>query len=252
MTNELILVISILLLLVAAAFGYVLLRCRKRPTETNMNAEDRQKIHAEFVKKFQDMLDLVARGRGIEILLRIADQTEKGLAAVDESYESMISSDLRIDNPHPRAAAPSIFHDEDELKRIELARDIADKLAHGLFRQARKLIRRYRDSYSLKTVLNDDKLPGWRVDAAGHLTEEDGRRIVSIVDMLSSSNDNLIMEEFDLFVHNDYADAAIEIFDDAWRRIASSEKSLSVRVEKLHMFRGFKRGERTYVEEDNE
>ncbi len=81
---------------------------------------DKKQVHQEFSDKFKKMLDLVALGRGIEILLRIAHQTTEGRHLVTESYESMMNSKLKIHNPHPKQSAPVLFKDSIELKRIEL------------------------------------------------------------------------------------------------------------------------------------
>lgn len=212
-------------------------------------AIDQDLIHKEFSERLQKMLDLVAHGRGVEILLRIAEQTRDGVSKVAKSYEKMKNSKLQIPNLHPPQALPNLFTDKIEVKRLELATDIADKLAHGLYRAARKLIDRYKVNYGLETQLNDKPFSGWKIEAKGHLIDDDGRRIESIVDLISSSNKNLITEEFDVFVLNNYAEAAKEIFNDSWARIARGEKSLANEVAKLYMARGYKRGKRIYVED---
>ena len=211
-----------------------------------LSPEQLKSMHEKFSQRLAEMLDLVARGRGIEILIRISDQTREGLEAVSDSYNQMMSSELKIPNLHPPQALPRLFTDGAERQRLEAARDIADKLAHGLYRHARKLIDQYHGRYGLEAQLSSQGLPGWRVKADGHLIEEDGRRIESIVDVLTSSDENLLVEEYDVFVHNNYSAAANEIFEDAWRRISESQPALAVEVAKLHMFRGFRRGKRVY------
>lgn len=193
------------------------------------------------------MTDLVAKGRGIEILLRIAAQTKSGLEAV-ETYENMLKSETEVPNAHPPKALASLYDDPDELQRIKLARDISDKLAHGIYRNARKLINSYKEKYGLETELNDIHLLGWQCHAKGHLIDQNGKHIDTIIDTLKTSNENLIVEEFDVFVHNNYHLAAEEIFKDAWKRILVTDKSLSAMSAKLHMLRGFQRGKKTYVE----
>ena len=206
--------------------------------------------HVSFDQKFEDMLELVARGRGIEILLRIADQTNEALDS-SEHYEEMMKDDLLIPNLHPKKSIPKIFGESEIKERLELARDIADKLAHALYFHARKLIDKYESIYGLKTDLNKEPLLRWTMDAKGHLIEDDGRRIDKILDSPTTSNDNLIIEEYDLFVHNNYNEAAMEIFEHAWSMINDSKKSLSSKVKKLHVFRGLKRGKRIYLDEKN-
>jgi hypothetical protein len=204
-------------------------------------------MKADFAKNLEGMLDLVARGRGIEILLRIADQTREGLTSVSESYESMMKSDLKIPNLHPPKTLPRLFSDRAVRSRLEAARDVGDKLAHGLYRQAHKLIDKYQKNYGLKTKLTANAVSGWRIDAGGHLVDTDGRRIESIVDMLTTSDENLIYEEFEVFVGNNYDRAAREIFDDAWKRITADQGSLALGVARLEMFRDFRRGKRQYA-----
>jgi len=211
-----------------------------------MSGIDHEQISKDFSAKFEKMLQLVAKGRGIEILLRIAHQTYEGLESSDKSYDSMMNSALKMNNPHPKQAIKGLFNDQYELERIELARDISDKLAHGLYQIARKLIDDYNKKYQIQTNLNNESCDGWKMIADGHLVEDDGRKIISIIDELSTSEDNLIIEEFDVFVHNNYDKAAEEIIDDAWNRIANVKKSLPSESMRLHMFRGFKRGKRTY------
>ena len=86
----------------------------------------------------------------------------------------------------------------------------------------------------------------WSVNAHGHLVE-DGRRVESITDLIRSSDENLIIEEYDVFALNKYSDAALEIFDDAWRRIAAVQPNLAVNIEALYLFRAFRRGKREYA-----
>jgi hypothetical protein len=212
-----------------------------------LNQDNVNNMNREFNEKLKGMLELVARGRGIEILIRIVDQTREGLAAVCESYEEMMRSDLKIPNLHPPQSLPKLFTDGADRERLEAAQDIADKLAHGLYYQARELIDKYAVRFGIRTQLASDGLPGWRIDAHGHLLETDGRKIESIVDVLTTSKDNLLIEEYDIFVHNHYSNAASEIFEDAWRRISANQPALAVEVAKLHMFRGFRRGKRTYT-----
>jgi hypothetical protein len=216
-----------------------------------LSPENVKAMTEDFAKRLQGMLDLVARGRGIEILIRIADQTRDWYSTVSESYETMMAADIKVPNLHPPQSLPRLFSETEERERLEAARDIADKLAHALYRHARKQIDRYKEIYGLKTPLTSDGVDGWRVDAAGHLIEEDGRRIESIVDVIKTSDENLIVEEYDVFVHNNYAAAAREIFDDAWQRIAAGQTSLAIQVARLHMFRGFRRGKRNYVASDS-
>jgi hypothetical protein len=214
-----------------------------------LRPENVKAMNEDFARNLDGMLDFVARGCGIEILLRIADQTREGLAAVSESYGSMMKSDLKIPNLHPPKSLPRLSTDPAVRERLEAARDIADKLAHGLYRQARSLIDKYQKKYRLRTKLTSTGVRGWQIDASGYLIEEDGRRIESIVDTITTSDDNLIVKEYEVFVGNNYASAAHEIFDDAWKRIAAGQRSLALDVARLHMFRGFRRGKRHYAPE---
>lgn len=102
-----------------------------------LNPDDRKKIERDFKKRLRRMLELAALGRGIEIIVRIADQTREGLAEVGKSYDAMRQSELRIPNLHPPKSLPRLFNDPTELERLRLARDIADELAHALYRHAR-------------------------------------------------------------------------------------------------------------------
>ena len=118
-----------------------------------MNPDDRKKIERDFKKRLRRILELAALGRGIEIIVRIADQTREGLAEVGKSYDAMMQSELRIPNLHPPKSLPRLFNDPTELERLRLARDIADKLAHALYRHARKLIDKFDRAYGLSTQL---------------------------------------------------------------------------------------------------
>lgn len=97
-----------------------------------LSPETVRSMHEEFNRRLDGMLELVARGRRIEILIRISDQTREGLEAVSDSYEQLMSSGLKIPNLHPPKALPKLFTEVAERERLEAARDIADKLAHGL------------------------------------------------------------------------------------------------------------------------
>ena len=71
-------------------------------------AIDYEQIQKDFNERLTLMVELVAKGRGIEILLRIADQTKKGLEAVD-TYEKMLESAVDIPNSHPPQALSNLF-----------------------------------------------------------------------------------------------------------------------------------------------
>lgn len=204
-----------------------------------------------FWERMERLQELIGHGRGIEIQLRIADQTKRELKKL-ETYQEMMSSKLEAAQSRvPKQAIKDLLSDPDDIKRLELSVDIADKLAHGLIRAARKLIDRYKQQYGLKTTLNNDPLPGWFADMKGHIIDEDGRQIDKIEHTLKSTNKNVIVEEFDVFTHNNYDAAAKEIFDDATALIQKHTGSLPLAARSLHMLQGFKRGETTYVEQDN-
>jgi hypothetical protein len=192
------------------------------------------------------MLELVSHGRGIEILLRVADQTRASLEVAGASYESLMASSLKFPNLHPPQTLPKLFANAGDRARVQAARSVADKLAHGLYRHARRLIDEYKAVHALQTKLTAVPVRGLRVEAMGHLIEEDGRRIEKIEDEISSSDDSLIVEEYEVFVANGYAAASKEISDDAWRRIAAVQPALASDVAHLRMFRGLKRGKRIY------
>lgn len=203
-------------------------------------------LRREFDTRLQKMLTLIADGRAIEILLRILDQTREGLSVAEESYDSLMVSALQVPNLHPKQAASKLTIEKEDREKLLLGRDIADKVAHGLFRQARQLIDSYGRRFPLSARINAESVKGWSVDAKGMLIEEDGRRIVSIRDSVSSSDENLIVEEFDLFVHNGYYAAAREIFAAAKLTLVKVQPSLAIDSFRLQMFRGLRRGVRTY------
>ena len=216
--------------------------------ETHKQNEAAKKL---FVTQLNEMLDLIAQGRGIEILLRIRDQTEEELKKL-ETYEKMQASKTEaVKNQVTKQTLPRLFSNPEDLGRIKLAQDIGDKLAHGLIRTARKLIDQYQKTYGLETKLNNDELAGWVAELKGHVTEEDGRQIETIVDTLRSTNKNTILEEFEVFKHNNYDKAAKEIFADAWRRINKEKGSIGLRARHVYMLRGWKRGKVTYREEED-
>lgn len=203
-------------------------------------------LRRDFDTRLQKILTLIADGRAIEILLRILDQTREGLGVAEESYDSLMASVLQIPNLHPKQAASKLTIENEDRDRLLLGREIADKVAHGLFRQARQLIDSYGRQFPLSARVNSKSVKGWGVDAKGMLIEEDGRRIVSIQDSISSSDENLIVEEFDLFVHNGYYAAAREIFAAAKLTLAKVQPTLAIDSSRLQMFRGLRRGVRTY------
>ncbi len=217
-----------------------------------MHSPETQKtIRHEFARRFIRIQSLIAEGRSIEILIRILDQTRVGLAAVN-SFESMMSSNLQIPSRHPKQSMSELLPGDPERAQVELARDIADKVAHGLFWQARELINKYAQRYPLKPKLTSDSMKGWAVEAKGMLIDQDGQRLEAIRDVLSTSEQNLIVEEFDLFVHNGYFDAARQIFRDAMVLLGKRQPSLAMDSARLHMFRGLKRGSRVYLAPEGE
>lgn len=81
------------------------------------------------------------------------------------------------------------------------------------------------------------------------LIDHDGRKVHAIRDVLTSSEDNLIVEEFDVFSGDGYYAAAQQIFSDAKKLLARQQASLAIDAGRLHMFRGLKRGRRVFAED---
>lgn len=209
------------------------------------------KTAADFGEMLRGMLDLVAQGRGIELLLRLADQVREASEVARSSYATLMDSPLKIPNLHPPQTLPRLFPAASDREQVELARDIADKLAHGLYREARIRIDKYSRTYTLRATLQNDPIKGWHIKADGHLIEEDGRYIDRIEDWVSTSPDNLMFEEYEVFVANGYSAAAKEIFRAAWNSIASVQPALANDISHLRRFRSLKRGKRYYSKPPN-
>lgn len=209
--------------------------------------EQREKMEKEFRKKFDLMLDLAAKGRGIEILLRIIYQTKKGLERTD-TYQKMQKASPLLNNAHPKCIINDIIEKEDK-EKIELARDIADKLAHALYYQARIRIDKYVHKYSLKNELNSKQYEGFRIDADGHVIESDGRKLKTLVYKMSSSKRNTIYEEFNVFIHNNYHSVAYKIFQDAQIICNNTLNTIATKVVLLDALREMQMGEKTYTDD---
>ena len=129
---------------------------------------------------------------------------------------------------------------DDRQGEFRAVRLISEPLAHGDYANARQAIDKFNDEYGLKTSLRVDPYPERMIEN----TRNNKGDPVSYAYLIEPGQDNLIMEEFKVFQHQGFADAAREAFDRD-RAHFHQEVDLGWSYELLSIARTFKRGVET-------
>ena len=121
-----------------------------------------------------------------------------------------------------------------------LVRQCADGLAHADYRAARLRIDQYRKRFGLSAPLSEDEIG---VMLCRGIVHQDGTA-GDIGYLLTSSDENLILEEYEVFARQGYTVAAEEIVSFAEQQLIEVVPSLNLKYAALVMSRGLKYGKR--------
>ena len=192
-----------------------------------------------FDESWQPMLALMARARAIEFRIRLAAEVHaQATFANSRTWEEFQKGARQVVRrkleKHVRELFPTVAD------RMILVRQCADGLAHADYRATRLRIDQYRLKFGLSAALSTIDIG---IMLYRNVAHQDGT-VSDIGYLLNSSDDNLILEEYEVFSRQGYVAAAEELLSFAEQQLSSLAPRLNLKYAALVMSRGLKYGRR--------
>jgi hypothetical protein len=202
-------------------------------------SKDAEALAQFFEEKWQPMLALMGRARAIEFRIRLAAEVHaQATFANSRTWEEFQKGQRQVVRrkleKHVREIFPSVAD------RMILVRQCADGLAHADYRAARLRIDQYRKRFKLSAPLSEEAIGVMLVTNVMH---QDGTTS-DIGYLLTSSDENLILEEYEVFERQGYTVAAEELMSFAEQQLIEVVPRLNLKYAALVMSRGLKYGKR--------
>jgi len=121
-----------------------------------------------------------------------------------------------------------------------IVRQCADGLAHADYRAARRRIDQYQERFTLATPLSKNEIG---VMLYKNITHQDGTS-GDIGYLINTSDENLVLEEYQVFQRQGYVAAAEELMLFAEQKLTEVVPRLNLKYAALVMSRGLKYGRR--------
>ena len=192
-----------------------------------------------FEASWTPMLTLMGRARSVEFRIRLAAEIH-GQAAFSQSrsWEEFQKGSRQVVRQklekHIRQSFPQAAD------QMILVRQCADGLAHADYRSARRRIDQYRKTFPLSATLHQADIGLMFYENIQH---QDGT-VGNIGYLINSSDDNLILEEYEVFSRQGYIAAAEELLELAEQQLVIVSPRLNLKYAALVMSRGLKYGQR--------
>lgn len=200
---------------------------------------DVQALARFFEESWQPMLALMARARAIEFRVRLAAEVQAQATFSDSrTWDEFQKGPRRVVRQklerHIRALFPAIA------EQMIIIRQCADGLAHADYRAARLRINQYQRQFplSLKVSRADVGIMLYK-----NISHPDGS-VGDIGYLLNTSDENLILEEYEVFAKQGYVAAAEEMLTLAEQQLLDIAPRLNLKYAALVMKRGLKYGRR--------
>lgn len=179
--------------------------------------EHKEMAFQNFEKIFSEMTELMRKARSFEFFLKIAkdieDHSEKFLSS---DYRGYSASEFVADSPKPKRALRDRFKTNAQYELLEKVHAFAEPLAHADYWSARKKIDVYVEMIDIPTSLNENAYPERAVD---NIQGPDGQKY-SYARLITSSPQNMVIEEFQVFRHQGYVSVAEVALQKATDKIA--------------------------------
>lgn len=185
------------------------------------------------------MLALMGRARSIEFRIRLAAEVHAQASfSKSRTWEEFQKGERQVVRQklehHVRKLFPSVAD------KMILVRQCADGLAHADYRSARLRIDQYRVRFGLTATLSAGDVG---VMLYKNITHQDGTA-TDLGYLINTSDDNLILEEYEVFARQGYVKAAEELMSFAEQQLAAAVPRLNLKYAVLVMSRGLKYGRR--------
>jgi hypothetical protein len=191
-----------------------------------------------FDAAWSPMLALMGRARSVEFRIRLAAEVHGQAAfAQSRSWEEFQKGSRQVVRQKLEKHIRQLFPMAAD--QMILVRQCADGLAHADYRSARRRIDQYRNTFPLSATLHQEDV-GFMFYKIQH---QDGT-VGNIGYLINSSDDNLILEEYEVFSKQGYIAAAEELLGLAEQQLAIVSPRLNLKYAALVMSRGLKYGRR--------
>ena len=202
-------------------------------------SKDVQALVQFFEESWQPMLALMGRARAIEFRIRLAAEVHaQATFANSRTWEDFQKGARQVVRrkleKHVREIFPAVAD------QMILVRQCADGLAHADYRAARRRIDQYRARFGLSAALSKEDIG---VMLYKNVAQQDGT-VSDIEYLLNTSDDNLILEEYEVFSRQGYVIAAEELMSLAEKQLKLVAPRLNLKYAALVMSRGLKYGNR--------
>lgn len=192
-----------------------------------------------FESSWEPMVALMNRARAVEFKIRLTAEvlSQKTFSQV-KTFDEFMGSARKAPRKKMEKHIKDIFGDEQQ--KFILIRQCADSLAHADYIAARRRINQYHGKYGLTTEINDQTKGLIFYENVKH---PDGE-IAGVGYLLNTSDENLILEEFEVFKHQGYLAASEEMLSFSENRLNEIMPKLNVKYASLVTQRGLKYGTR--------
>jgi hypothetical protein len=192
-----------------------------------------------FQDSWEPMISLMNNARKIEFIIRItAEVLSQQTFSKAKNFDDFMNSPRKSQRKKMEKHIKEIFGTNHQ--KFILIRQCADSLAHADYLAARNRINQYKEKYGLKTALNNNKKGMFLYK---NVKQQDGE-ITDIGYLLQSSDQNLILEEYEVFKYNGYIEAAYEILSYTENELNRLVPRINIKYASLVAQRGLKYGVR--------
>ena len=200
-------------------------------------------LRKTFEDSWEPMIELMGRARQVEFKIRLtAEILTNGEIIFAKSFDEFMKGPRKSQRKKMEKHIRDIFGSERE--QLILIRQCSDNLAHADYISARTRIKQYQKQFGLNSELNESNCG---IVSFRNVLEPDGPNGIDSADIayvIGSSEENLILEEFQVFQHQGYKKAAEEMIEFAEKSIDNLVPNFQVRYASLVMSRGLKYGKR--------
>jgi hypothetical protein len=209
------------------------------------NRQETEALRSKFRESWDPVITLMNRAREVEFRIRIIAEILSNRSFVKaQSFEEFMKGPRKSQRKRMEKHIRDIFGADQE--RMILIRQCSDNLAHADYLAARKRVDQYKSKFGLKTDLTERKAG---IFLYNNVRDPDGPERGGVADIgyiIGSSENNLILEEFEVFKHQGYESGSNELLEYAEEKLREIVPNLDLKYAALVASRGLKFGERRY------
>ena len=209
------------------------------------NQKSIEALRDKFHSSWEPMIALMNRAREIEFRVRITAEILSNRAFANaKSFDDFMKGSRKSEIKKMEKHIKDLFGKDQE--RLILIRQCTDSLAHADYIAARRRIDQYQNKFGLESPLTNQPVG---IILINNVKEPDGPEKGGVADigyLLSSSEENLILEEFEVFKHQGYQVAAEEMMTYAEESLLKIAPKIELKYAALVASRGLKYGQRRY------